>query len=95
MGSNSKLAHGVHVKRGSICNSYCGACDGRMHHNQCQITILLAHDLLSSLAYPMMTHPLPLASIKTLADRQLPTSMCICMTLSVNYTRAFQKYIIF
>ena len=42
---------------------------GRMHHNHCQITNLLAHDLLSSFAYPMTTHPLPLASnkpIKTL-----------------------------
>ena len=36
---------------------------GRMHHNHCQITILLAHDPPLSLAYPMLTHPLPLASI--------------------------------
>ena len=35
---------------------------GRMHHNHCQITILLDHDPLSSLAYPMMTHPLPLGN---------------------------------
>ena len=34
----------------------------RMHHNHCQITNLLAHDPPSSLAYLMMTHPLPLAS---------------------------------
>ena len=35
---------------------------GRMHHNHCQITNLLAHDPPSSLAYPWMTHPLSLAS---------------------------------
>ena len=29
---------------------------GLMHHNHCQITILLAHDDLSSSAYPMVTH---------------------------------------
>ena len=53
---------------------------GRMHHNHCQITNLLAHDPLSSLAYPMMTHTLPLASnypIKTLVARQLPTNVYI------------------
>ena len=48
-----------------------------MHPNYCQITILLVVDLLSSLAYFMMTHPLPIASklpIKTLVAKQLPTN---------------------
>ena len=35
---------------------------GRMYPNYCQITILLVVDLLSSLAYFMMTHPLSIAS---------------------------------
>ena len=33
---------------------------GRMHPNYYQITILLVVDLCSSLAYFMMTHPLPI-----------------------------------
>ena len=40
------------------------------------VTDLLVVDLCSSLAYFMMTHPLPVASklpIKTLVARQLPT----------------------
>ena len=32
-----------------------------MHPNYCQITILLVLDLHSSLAYFLMTHPLPIA----------------------------------
>ena len=51
---------------------------GRMHPNYCQITILLVVDLCSSLAYSMMTQPLPIAgklSIKTLVARQLPTNL--------------------
>ena len=50
---------------------------GRMHPNYCQKTILLVVDLCSSLAYFMMTQPLPIAGklpIKTLGARQLPTS---------------------
>ena len=50
---------------------------GRMHPNYWQITILLVVDLCSSLAYFMMTKPLPIASklpIKTLVARQLPTN---------------------
>ena len=50
---------------------------GRMHPNYCQITILLVVDLCSSLAYFMMTHPLPIAGkmpIKTLVAKQLPTN---------------------
>ena len=41
-----------------------------------QITILLVVDLLSSLAYIMMTQPLPIAGklpIKTLVAKQVPT----------------------
>ncbi|MCG8626412.1 MAG: hypothetical protein MJE68_30990, partial [Proteobacteria bacterium] len=52
-----------------------------MHPNYWQITILLVVDLYSSLAYFMMTHPLPIAGklpIKTLVAKQLPTSMYIC-----------------
>ena len=44
-----------------------------MHPNYCQITILLVVDLCSSLAYFMMTHPLPIAGklpIKTLGNYQ-------------------------
>ena len=50
-----------------------------MHPNYCQITILLVVDLCSSLAYFMMTQPLPIAGkipIKTLVARQLPTNAC-------------------
>ena len=53
---------------------------GRMHPNYWQITILLVVDLCSSLAYFMMTQPLPITSklpIKTLVAQQLPTSMYI------------------
>ena len=51
---------------------------GRMHPNYYQITILLVVDLCSSLAYFMMTQPLPIAGklpIKTLFARQLPTNV--------------------
>ena len=55
---------------------------GRMHPNYWQITILLVVDLCSSLAYFMMTQPLPIAGkllIKTLVAKQLPTSnIAIC-----------------
>ena len=50
---------------------------GRMHPNYWQITILLVVDLCSSLAYFMMTQPLPIAGklpIKTLVAKQLPTN---------------------
>ena len=30
---------------------------GQMHHSHYQITVLLAHDPLSSSSYPKMTHP--------------------------------------
>ena len=49
-----------------------------MHPNYCQNTILLVVDLCSSLAYFMMTQPLPIAGklpIKTLVARQLPTNV--------------------
>ena len=49
---------------------------GRKHPNYWQITILLVVDLCSSLAYFMMTQPLPIASklpTKTLVAKQLPT----------------------
>ena len=50
---------------------------GQMHPSYCQITILFrVVDLCSSLAYFMMTQPLPIASklpIKTVVARQLPT----------------------
>ena len=51
---------------------------GRMHPNYWQITILLVVDLYSSLAYFMMTQPLPIAGkfpIKTLVAKQLPTTI--------------------
>ena len=49
---------------------------GRMHPNYCQITILLVVDLCSSLAYFMVTQPLPITGkfpIKTLVAKQLQT----------------------
>ena len=55
---------------------------GRMHPNYCQITILLVVDLYSSLAYCIMTQPLPIAGklpIKTLVAGQLPTNTYICI----------------
>ena len=48
-----------------------------MHPNYCQVTILSVVHLCSSLAYFMMTQPLPIAGklpIKILVARQLPTS---------------------
>ena len=54
-----------------------------MHPNYWQVTIilfLLVVDLCSSLAYFMMTQPLPIASklpIKALVAKQLPTKVCI------------------
>ena len=45
--------------------------------SECHVTDLLIVDLCSSLAYFMMTHPLPVGSklpIKTLVVRQLPTN---------------------
>ena len=50
---------------------------GRMHPNYRQITILLVVNLCSSLAYFMMTHPLPKLPIKTLVARQLPTNTLV------------------
>ena len=50
------------------------------YHTHLYVTILLAHDPLSSLAYPMITHWPPVASnlpIKTLVARQQPTNTCI------------------
>ena len=55
-----------------------GVHEMHMHPNYCQITILLVVDLYSSLAYFMMTQPLPIAgklSIKTLVAMQLPTNL--------------------
>ena len=55
---------------------------GQVHPNQCYVTDLLVVDLRSSLAYFMMTHPLPVTGklpIKTLVARQLPTNKCIRM----------------
>ena len=54
------------------------AMHGRMHPSCCQITNLLVVDPLSSLAYPVMTHLLPVANklrIKTLVAKQLPTNI--------------------
>ena len=50
---------------------------GRMHPNYWQIIVLLVVDLSSSLAYFMMTQPIPIAGklpIKTLVAKQLPTN---------------------
>ena len=49
-----------------------------MHPNYWQITILLVVDLCLSLAYFMMTQPLPIAGklpMKTLVAKQLPTNI--------------------
>ena len=50
---------------------------GRMHPNYCQISIMLVVDILSSLAYFMMTYSLHVPEnlpIKTLVARQIPTN---------------------
>ena len=50
---------------------------GRMHPNYWQIIVLLVVDLCSSLAYFMMTQPIPIAGklpIKALVAKQLPTN---------------------
>ena len=72
---------------------------GPVHNNYCQITILLAHDLLSPSAYPMMTpfppsRPDPIADDKpkiTLIARQLPTSLILlhCMYGSYLHTHSY------
>ena len=54
--------------------------------NYRQITVLLVVDLCSSLAYFMMTQPLPIAGklpIKTLVARQLPTRYDVCVYMYV------------
>ena len=59
---------------------------GRMHPNYCQITILVVVDRCSSLAYFIMTHPLPIAGklpIETLVARQLPTNIHVSHLFSV------------
>ena len=58
-----------------------------MHPNYWQITILLVVDVCSSLAYFMMTQPLPIAGklpIKTLVAKQLPTNMYAAPTVMVS-----------
>ena len=62
---------------------------GQMHPNYWQITILLVVDLCSSLAYFMMTQPLPIACklpIKTLVAKQLPTHTYIVYTHTYTHT---------
>ena len=64
---------------------------GRMHPNYWQITILLVVDLYSSLAYFMMTQPLPIAGklpIKTLVAKQLPTSYVTVAIIPFTYMYA-------
>ena len=59
---------------------------GQMHPNYCKITILLVVRLCSSLAYFMMTQPLPIASklpIKTLVARQLPTNNYVGKSIKI------------
>ena len=63
---------------------------GRMHPNYWQITIkfLLVVDLCSSLAYFMMTQPLPIAGklpIKTLVAKQLLTNDYACHIIMIMY----------
>ena len=60
----------------------------RMHPNYWQIIILLVVDLCSSLAYFLMTQPLPIAGklpIKTLVAKQLPTNDYAHSTLAHTY----------
>ena len=69
---------------------------GRMHHNHCQITNLLAHDPLSSLAYPMLTHTPPLAGyllIKTLVARQQPTNICTSLVVCADVHIIYSSYL--
>ena len=65
----------VHVLKGFVhFSSMCGTHGTHTTH----ITILLAHDPLSSLAYPMITHGPPVACnlpIKTLVAKQQPTNV--------------------
>ena len=69
---------------------------GRMHPNYCQITLLLLVDLCSSLAYFMMTQPLPITGkkpIKTLVARQLPTNTCtLTHTLTHTHTHTLTEW---
>ena len=70
-----------------------------MHPNYCQITILLVVDLYSSLAYFVMTQPLPIAGklpIKTLVAKQLPTNThthALNMDTHVHSCRIKYKYL--
>ena len=50
--------------------------NGRMYPNLCHVTVLFAHDPLSSSAYPMITNTYQVTGnlpIKTLVARQLQT----------------------
>ena len=64
-----------------------------IHPNYWQITILLVVDPCSSLAYFMMTQPLPIAGklpIKTLVAKQLPTNAHTHVHVHVHvYTQHF------
>ena len=60
--NSCKTLIGVHEMHSYVTVIVVHEMHGRMHHNHCQMTNLLAHDPPSSLAYPMMTHLLPLAS---------------------------------
>ena len=51
----------VHVHNSYLTVIVVHGMHARMHHNHCQITILLAHDELSSSVYPMVIHPSPVA----------------------------------
>ena len=67
---------------------------GRMHPNYWQITILLVVDLCSSLAYFMMTQPLPIAGklpIKTLVAKQLPTNNYIPYSTKFSLDKNFAQ----
>ena len=70
---------------------------GRMHPNYYQITVLLVVDLCSSLAYLMMTQPIPIAGklpIKTLVARQLPTNVHVAHLVNIgNQMNLYVGYI--
>ena len=65
-----------------------------MHPNYWQITILLVVDLCSSLAYFMMTHPLPIAGkmpIKTMVAKQIHM-YCDCVGFNIVYVMTVHNH---
>ena len=63
---------------------------GRMHPNEGLVTVLLAHDPLSSLAYPMISHTPLVAS-----NLSIKTLVAMAMANKFSYISSYQMYAIY